>query len=86
VVAGRRSRWRADDNPPTRAGIRLALDGYGFEVVSEECDRRGAVGADLRDWPDVCLLDIHMPSSGIAGRSSTRTAGGIGRSAYRRRH
>src|SRR5207247_9189355 len=55
----------ADDHPPTRAGVRLALERGGFEVCSEAADATSAVAAARRDRPDVCLLDINMPGNGI---------------------
>ncbi len=56
----------ADDHPPTRAGVRAALEHAGFVVVAEVRDATSAVAAALEERPDVCLLDIHMPGSGIA--------------------
>ena len=56
----------ADDHPPTRAGVRAALEGHGFEVCAEARNAKGAVEAALRERPEVCLLDIHMPGNGIA--------------------
>jgi two-component system nitrate/nitrite response regulator NarL len=56
----------ADDHAPTRAGVRDALEGQGFAVVAEVADAAAAVEAAERARPDVCLLDIHMPGSGIA--------------------
>ena len=56
----------ADDHPPTRVGIRLALAGGDFEVVEEAGDARAAVRAAREHEPDVCLIDIHMPGNGIA--------------------
>jgi DNA-binding NarL/FixJ family response regulator len=55
----------ADDHPPTRAGVRMALESGGFEVCSEAADATSAVEAARRDRPDVCLLDINMPGNGI---------------------
>lgn len=55
----------ADDHAPTRAGISHALENE-FTVVAEVADAGAAVEAALREHPDVCLLDIHMPGSGIA--------------------
>ena len=55
----------ADDHPPTRAGVRLALEGNGFEVCAEVGDASSAIEAARRELPDVCLLDIHMPGDGI---------------------
>ena len=56
----------ADDHPPTRAGVRYTLEAAGMEVVAEAADAAGAVAAALREKPDICVLDIHMPGSGIA--------------------
>ena len=55
----------ADDHVPTRAGVRLALEGHGFEVCAEESSGPAAVAAAVREQPDVCLLDVHMPGGGI---------------------
>ena len=56
----------ADDHPPTRAGVRLALErGGGFEVCAEAPDAQGAIEAAREHRPDVCLLDINMPGDGI---------------------
>jgi two-component system NarL family response regulator len=56
----------ADDHAPTRAGVRAALGDEGFAVVAETDRADAAVDLALREQPDVCLLDIHMPGSGIA--------------------
>jgi DNA-binding NarL/FixJ family response regulator len=55
----------ADDHPPTRAGVRAALQRSGFVVCAEAADARAAIEAARRESPDVCLLDIHMPGDGI---------------------
>ena len=55
----------ADDHPPTRAGVRIALEAGGFFVCAEAADAPGAVAAARRERPDVCLLDINMPGNGI---------------------
>ena len=55
----------ADDHPPTRAGVRLALESGGFEVCAEAPDGPGAVEAAQAHGPEICLLDINMPGSGI---------------------
>jgi DNA-binding NarL/FixJ family response regulator len=55
----------ADDHPPTRAGVRLALEGEGFLVCAECADADGAVAAAERHRPALCLLDIGMPGNGI---------------------
>jgi len=56
----------ADDHPPTRAGVRAALEQHGlFTVCAEAPDGDSAVEAARRERPDVCLLDINMPGDGI---------------------
>jgi DNA-binding NarL/FixJ family response regulator len=55
----------ADDHPPTRAGVRWTLEAAGMEVCAEASDAPSAIEAALRETPDICLLDIHMPGSGI---------------------
>ena len=66
----------ADDHPPTRAGVRLSLEGTGrFEVVAEVANASAAVTAATELKPDVALLDIHMPGNGIdAARSMTEAS------------
>jgi DNA-binding NarL/FixJ family response regulator len=56
----------ADDHPPTRAGVRLALERASFTICAEAWTADGAVEGALRERPDICLLDIHMPGNGIA--------------------
>ena len=55
----------ADDHPPTRAGVRAALERDGFFVCAEVADAQAAIEAARRERPAVCLLDIHMPGEGI---------------------
>lgn len=55
----------ADDHPPTRAGVRAALERDGFVVCAEVADAQAAIEAARRERPAVCLLDIHMPGEGI---------------------
>ncbi|HVM21297.1 MAG TPA: response regulator transcription factor [Egibacteraceae bacterium] len=56
----------ADDHPPTRAGIRRALETAGWEVCAESPDAKAAYEMAVAHRPDVVLLDIHMPGSGVA--------------------
>ena len=56
----------ADDHAPTRSGVRASLEDGGFVVVGETSTARGAIDAAVAQEPDVCLLDVHMPGSGIA--------------------
>jgi len=65
-VPGRLTVLVADDHAPTRAGVRDALGDDGFAVVAEAAGADAAVELALRERPDVCLLDIHMPGGGIA--------------------
>jgi DNA-binding NarL/FixJ family response regulator len=65
-VPGRLTVLVADDHAPTRAGVRDALGDDGFTVVAEAAGADAAVELALRERPDVCLLDVHMPGGGIA--------------------
>jgi DNA-binding NarL/FixJ family response regulator len=57
----------ADDHARTRAMVRKALERSGeFRVCAEASDSDSAVEAAKEQCPDVCLLDINMPGSGIA--------------------
>jgi DNA-binding NarL/FixJ family response regulator len=57
----------ADDHPPTRDDVRRALEADGrFEVCAVAGDAAAAVQAAVRERPDICLLDIRMPGSGLA--------------------
>jgi len=56
----------ADDHPPTRAGVRSALEANGdFVVCAEVATAAGAVAAAVEHHPDVALLDIRMPGHGV---------------------
>ena len=57
----------ADDHAPTRQDVRRALDSdRRFDVCAEVADAAEAVRAAVRDRPDICLLDLRMPGSGLA--------------------
>lgn len=57
----------ADDHAPTRAHIRELLDAEpDFTVCAEVADAPGAVRAAVEQTPDLCVLDIRMPGSGVA--------------------
>jgi DNA-binding NarL/FixJ family response regulator len=69
----------ADDHARIRALIRDALEAGGCEVCAEGATADEAVSLTLEHEPDVVLLDIHMPGSGIRAarlisRSSPSTA------------
>lgn len=63
----------ADDHPPTRTGVRIALERGGLDVCAEASDAKGALEAALREQPDACLLDVHMPGGGPAAASRITT-------------
>lgn len=62
----------ADDHVPTRARVGMVLERGGFEVCAEAGNAHAAIAAALRERPDLCLLDIHMPGSGIAAAEEIR--------------
>lgn len=64
----------ADDHAPMRAGIRDALTADGFIVSGEAANAEHAVELVKMHRPDVCLLDIHMPGSGISAAAQITTA------------
>jgi DNA-binding NarL/FixJ family response regulator len=59
----------ADDHAPTRAGVRIALERDGIEVCAEVTNAADAVEAALRERPDLCLIDVHMPGGGPSAAS-----------------
>ncbi|HKI91720.1 MAG TPA: response regulator transcription factor [Gaiellaceae bacterium] len=56
----------ADDHPHLRAAVRSVLERERFLVCAEAGDAASAIDAAMRYEPDICLLDIKMPGSGIA--------------------
>jgi len=57
----------ADDHAPTRDDVRRALDAdERFEICAEAPDACIAVQAAVRQLPDLCLLDVRMPGSGLS--------------------
>jgi DNA-binding NarL/FixJ family response regulator len=64
----------ADDHAPIRTRIRQALETGGCQVCGEGATAREAVELAVIHRPDVVLVDIHMPGSGIhaAGEISRR--------------
>jgi DNA-binding NarL/FixJ family response regulator len=55
----------ADDHVPMRVQVRQALEDGGCEVVGEGGTADDAVRLAMEHHPDVALLDIQMPGSGI---------------------
>ncbi|WP_344210781.1 response regulator transcription factor [Kribbella sancticallisti] len=62
----------ADDHPQLRAMVRDALEAGGFEVCAEAASGPEAVRLAQQHDPDVVLLDIHMPGSGIKAAADIR--------------
>src|SRR5207302_7129096 len=57
----------ADDHSPTREEVCATLEqAAGFTVCAEVADAPAAVEAAVRERPDICLLDVRMPGSGLA--------------------
>lgn len=63
----------ADDHPPTRTGVRIALERGGLEVCAEASDAKEALETAVRERPDACLLDVRMPGGGPAAASAITT-------------
>jgi len=56
----------ADDHAPTRSDVREILEADPrFSVVAEAADAAAAVERAVNERPDVCLLDVNMPGSGV---------------------
>ena len=64
----------ADDHVPTRRSVREALEQQSCEVLADIGTAEAAVAAATEHEPDVCLLDIHMPGSGIVAAADITRA------------
>ena len=57
----------ADDHPLMREGVVATLNEHGgFAVLAQAGDAAGAVAAVGQHLPDIALLDVSMPGSGLA--------------------
>jgi DNA-binding NarL/FixJ family response regulator len=57
----------ADDHAPTRDEVRRVLEREEhFSVCASAADAAEAVQSAVRERPDICLLDVRMPGSGLA--------------------
>jgi two-component system nitrate/nitrite response regulator NarL len=56
----------ADDHVPTRDSVRNTLSAGGLHVVAEAGNGSDAVAAAVATVPDLCVLDVCMPGSGVA--------------------
>ena len=64
----------ADDHAPIRSGVAAVLTEAGLDVCAEAADGPAALEAALRERPDVCLLDVHMPGGGIRAAAEIASA------------
>ena len=55
----------AESQQPTRQGLRLLLQGNGFEVCAEAADASTALRAALRERPALCLVEARLRGGGI---------------------
>lgn len=57
----------ADGHEATRASLRRVLAGDArFEVCAESGNAAGAIAAAVRERPDICVLDVELPGSGLS--------------------
>jgi DNA-binding NarL/FixJ family response regulator len=61
-----------DGHDATRAGVRRALEGNGFEVRAEAADATTAIRAAEEKQADLCLLGVLMPGGGLAAAREIR--------------
>ena len=54
----------ADDHALIRLSLRRDLEQGGFEICAEAATGAEAADAAVRERPDLCLLDVHMPEGG----------------------
>jgi DNA-binding NarL/FixJ family response regulator len=54
-----------DGHAPYRAGIRAAVEAAGFVVTGEAADAATAIAVAVATKPDICLVDIDVPGSGL---------------------
>jgi DNA-binding NarL/FixJ family response regulator len=64
----------ADDHSLFRDGIVSLLEAAGFEVVGQVGDGQAAVDAALSLCPELVLLDINMPTGGMAALRQIKDA------------
>ncbi|MDP9403797.1 MAG: response regulator transcription factor [Actinomycetota bacterium] len=67
----------ADPDPHARAAIRRALEPHGFCVCAEAGDAAAAVGAAATAAPELALVDVHVPGSGIRAAARISAMPGV---------
>jgi DNA-binding NarL/FixJ family response regulator len=55
----------ADDKTAARAGIKRAIEPHGLQVVAEASHATDAVRLSLALEPDVCIIAVDLPGSGV---------------------
>ena len=55
----------ADDHVPTRLSLRRDLERAGIDVCAEAGNGDDAIAQVETERPDVCLIDVEMPFSGL---------------------
>lgn len=55
----------ADGHPPTRTGIKRALEPHGLTVVAEASSAEEAVRMSLAERPNICVLAVELRGNGI---------------------
>jgi DNA-binding NarL/FixJ family response regulator len=55
-----------------RSALREDLARGGIEVCAEAGTGADAIAAALRERPDLCLIDVHMPDDGLAAARAIR--------------
>ena len=63
----------ADEHAATRGGIRVVLEDEGFTICGEVTDARAAIETAVRERPDIALLEVEIPGSGIAAAEAIAT-------------
>lgn len=64
----------ADDHARLRAKVRATLEADGWVVCAEAASADDAITLTIEHRPDVVLLDIHMPGSGIRAAQAITVA------------
>lgn len=64
-AAGELTVLLADGQVPVRAGIKRAIEPHGLRVVGEAANAAEAVRMALAQRPDVCVVAVELPGSGI---------------------
>jgi DNA-binding NarL/FixJ family response regulator len=67
----------AEADRPTRAGLRVVLEGGGAEVAGEAGDAAAAVTMALAERPDVALVAAELPGGGV--RATREITAGVPR-------